>query len=414
MALIGSFTGERTLAVRRARVLCVVSLCMALVCLFFLIYDSAFGEQGVYRYRITTFALFVVFTLIVYLGPRRFGAGATLFLATIYALSIGIALQTGRGIGIHFFLLALGPMMPIFFGTRRPISIAIVTVAGVATFLAIEFIAPTDIVLYQPWLPQLRNPLIESLDLDYGDSIFMLVTIAFQIVLTVGAFAAFRTSENAEAALEREYARSEMLLQSLLPRPIAARLKEHPDDVIADEFDLVSVLFADVVNFTPRASGKRPQDVVRFLDRIFGEFDQLAEKHGLEKIKTIGDAYMVAGGMPVRGGDHTSAMANMALDMIEAASRITHEFGEDVSVRIGLHAGPAVAGVIGRRKPFYDVWGDTINIASRLESSGIPGRIQITPEVKAIIGPQFITEERGVIEIKGKGSMQLFFLNGHR
>jgi adenylate cyclase len=116
--------------------------------------------------------------------------------------------------------------------------------------------------------------------------------------------------------------------------------------------------------------------------------------------------------MPVSGGDHTSAVANMALEMIQVSQRLTSEFGEDVSVRIGFHAGPAIAGVIGRRKPFYDVWGDTINVAARMESSGLPGRIQITPEVKEILGKRYCFEERGLVEIKGKGLMPLFFLNG--
>lgn len=170
------------------------------------------------------------------------------------------------------------------------------------------------------------------------------------------------------------------------------------------------MLFADVVGFTPRAATRRPDATVRFLERVFSEFDALAEKHGLEKIKTIGDSYMVAGGLPVSGGNHTYAVADMALDMIKAAEKLTEEFGEDVSIRIGFHAGPAIAGVIGRRKPFYDVWGDTINVAARME--WLPGRIQITSEVKNLLGERYNFEERGIVNVKGKGPMPLFFLNG--
>ncbi len=385
---------------------------MAGIGFFFFAYDAAFGEAGVQRFRLASAGICLSFLVVVYLSSRRFVAAAVLFLGTVYVLAVGLTLQTGRISGTHFFLLAIGPLLPAFFGTRRPLAIATVTAFCTATFLAIEFTLPSYIVLYQPWLPQIRNPFTESLDLEYVDTIFILIVLAIQLVLTLTPFAAFRVAEVAEARLEREYARSEMLLQSLLPRPIAARLKDEPDQVIADEFDLVTVLFADVVGFTPRASSQTPDKVVHFLDRIFGEFDVLAEKHGLEKIKTIGDAYMVAGGMPVRGGDHTSAVAEMALEMIAVSERLTTEFGEPVSVRIGFHAGPAVAGVIGRRKPFYDVWGDTINVAARMESTGTPGRIQITPEVRTILGDRFVTEDRGTVEVKGKGPMMLYYLTG--
>ena len=393
-------------------VLTIVAFSTSIISAFFFIYELIFNAEVILRFRVSEMVLAAVFMTIAIIGRRHYNLASALFVITFLYLSVGLALQTGRNTGLHYFLLGIGPTMPVLYGTRRPLVIAAICGVSTFAFLVIEFTVPMYVALNRPWLPQMRIPFVEPLDLDYQDSIFVLVVAALQLILTLTSFVAFRISENAEAALEREYARSEMLLQNLLPRPIAARLKNQSKDVIADEFDLVTVLFADIVNFTPRTAARKPDDTVRFLERIFREFDLLVEKHGLKKIKTIGDAYMVAGGMPERGGDHTSKVADMALDMIEVAERLTNEFAEDVSVRIGFHAGPAIAGVIGRRKPFYDVWGDTINVAARMESSGLPGRIQITPEVKEILGQRYRFEERGVVDVKGKGPMSLYFLNG--
>jgi adenylate cyclase len=370
-------------------VLAIISAGMSLVALFFLLYDSTFNPYVVPRFLAWDLSLAVSFAIMAVLAKRHYALASGLFLFTFFVLATAFPIQIGRFAGVHYFLLAIGPVMPVLYGTRRLWVIAAVSVACLVTFLAVEFTVPMYVVPERPLLPQLRIPFKESLDLDYNDSIFMLVMAALQAVLSLATFASFRATENAEAALEREYARSEMLLQSLLPRPIAARLKDQPDQVIADEFDLVTVLFADVVGFTPRAASRRPDATVRFLERVFSEFDALAEKHGLEKIKTIGDSYMVAGGLTLAGGNHTFAVADMALDMIKTAERLTEEFGEEVSIRIGFHAGPAIAGVIGRKKPFYDVWGDTINVAARMESSSLPGRIQITSEVKNLLGTRY-------------------------
>ncbi|MFB9982307.1 adenylate/guanylate cyclase domain-containing protein [Mesorhizobium kowhaii] len=339
-------------------------------------------------------------------------AAAYLLLALMFAIVVLLALLSGRDSGAHFFLISAGPVLPLLLGTRRPILVAALTFVAISTFLVLEFTLPTLVFPGRPWLPQIRNPFSESLDIGFDDSVFILSMFALEAILACTTFVAFRLAESAEASLQREYARSELLLQNLLPNPIATRLRERPDSVIADKFDSVTVLFADVVGFTSSAARKRPEELVAFLERIFGEFDLLAEKHGLEKIKTIGDAYMVAGGMPIPAEGHTNSVANMALDMIKVAGRLTVEFGEEVAVRIGFHSGPAVAGVIGRRKPFYDVWGDTINVAARMESSGVPGRIQITPEVKRVLGASYTFEERGTVNVKGKGQMPLFFLTG--
>jgi adenylate cyclase len=206
---------------------------------------------------------------------------------------------------------------------------------------------------------------------------------------------------------------SEALLLNILPAPIAERLKTSPD-VIADSFEAVSVLFADIVGFTSLSAKIAPEELVRILDGIFTEFDRLADERGLEKIKTIGDAYMVAAGLPMPCADHASRSAHMALDMIAALERFNERTGTDLHVRIGIHSGPVVAGVIGRRKFIYDLWGDTVNTASRMESHGVAGRVQLTDATRAELGEDLQVEARGVIEVKGKGPLRTWFLLGRR
>lgn len=218
--------------------------------------------------------------------------------------------------------------------------------------------------------------------------------------------------ERARAALELERERSERLLLNVLPSAIARRLKEK-DDVIAEHYDDVSVLFADLADFTEHAMVLPAVELVALLDRIFTAFDEVADAYGVEKIKTIGDAYMVAGGLPEPRPDHLQAIALTALAMREELERVAHETGHSwLAVRIGIDSGPAVAGVIGRRKFIYDLWGDTVNTASRMESHGLTGEIQVTERVAAALREQFVIRPRGTVAVKGKGLMQTFLLTG--
>ena len=204
------------------------------------------------------------------------------------------------------------------------------------------------------------------------------------------------------AAREAEQQRSEQLLLSILPAPIATRLKHAPGP-IADAYDEVTVLFADIVGFTPLSDDRAPEEVVALLDRIFTAFDELAERHGVERIKTVGDAYMVAGGLPVARPDHAVAVAELALAMREATP---------LAVRIGIDSGPVVAGVIGRRKFIYDLWGDTVNTASRMESHGLPGEIQLSERAAGLLAGRYDLTRRGEIDVKGKGPMTTYLLVG--
>jgi adenylate cyclase len=222
-----------------------------------------------------------------------------------------------------------------------------------------------------------------------------------------------RARERARAELEVERAKSERLLLNVLPVSVASRLKES-DEVIADGFPTATVLFADLVGFTPLAQELAPADAVVLLDRVFAGWDGLADRHGVEKIKTIGDAYMVAGGIPTPREDHAAAIADMALEMGAEVERCAAESGVALEVRIGMDTGPVVAGVIGRAKFSYDLWGDTVNTASRMESHGVPGEIQVTDRVYDRLRDRYDLRQRGTIEVKGKGPMTTYLLLGRR
>ena len=214
-------------------------------------------------------------------------------------------------------------------------------------------------------------------------------------------------------AREREQARSEALLLNVLPASVAERLKNE-EGVIADAHDDVTVLFADIVGFTQLAERLTPPEVVALLDRMFARWDELALRHGVEKIKTIGDAYMAAAGIPLRRDDHAEAIAEMALAMAPEAQRCAAQAGVSLEVRIGIDSGPVVAGVIGRAKFIYDLWGDTVNTASRMESHAPVGTIQVTERVHERLRGSFEFRPRGVIDVKGKRPMEAFLLVGPR
>jgi len=211
--------------------------------------------------------------------------------------------------------------------------------------------------------------------------------------------------------LQAEKSKSDALLLNILPASIVERMRRGEVE-IADRFPEATILFSDLVGFTHLAGRSSPGQIIEILNNLFSSFDDLAKRLRLEKIKTIGDAYMVAGGLPEQQPDHAVAVAEMALGMIEAVRRIGTQFGETLEARIGIHSGDVVAGIIGQHRFIYDVWGDTVNTASRLESSGLPNRIQISEATYQRIRERFHCEPRGPVEMKGKGTMQTYFLQG--
>jgi adenylate cyclase len=232
-----------------------------------------------------------------------------------------------------------------------------------------------------------------------------IVVVSFVAMLLLVTFA--RGRETAQA-------RVEALLLNVLPADVAQRLQSDPNS-IADHFDDASILFADVVDFTPLSNRLDAREVVGLLDRLFTSFDELVDRYEVEKIKTIGDCYMAAAGVPRQRPDHAHALAALALEMRECAkSCLPDGTGHDLRLRIGISSGPVVAGVIGRRRFLYDLWGDTVNMASRMESHGTPDTIQITRTTFELLRDEFVIEPIGLVDVKGKGAVETWRLVGQR
>ncbi len=268
-----------------------------------------------------------------------------------------------------------------------------------AAFVATIGIALVLSELVRPEGADLPSAFVRTFD------VLNIVAVSSVAMLLLVTFARGR-----DAAQERV----EALLLNILPDEVAQRLQTDPS-TIADHFDEASVLFADVVDFTPLSSRLDAREVVGLLDRLFGSFDDLVDRYEVEKIKTIGDCYMVAAGVPRHRSDHAQALARLALEMrVCAASCLTDSSGHDLRLRIGISSGPVVAGVIGRRRFLYDLWGDTVNMASRMESHGAPDSIHITGSTQDLLGDEFITEPRGLVDVKGKGPVETWLLLGSR
>jgi class 3 adenylate cyclase len=241
----------------------------------------------------------------------------------------------------------------------------------------------------------------------------LVILVSTCVTLALIAFLFDADTREAEHKLAEEHDRSERLLLNILPRTISERLKGG-QQAIADGFANVSVLFADIVGFTVLSARLPPQELVRVLNEVFSRFDELAEKHRLEKIKTIGDAYMVAAGLPEPRPDHAEAVARMAIEMRQALADLNRKNDYGLEVRIGINSGPVVAGVIGKKKFIYDLWGDTVNTASRMESHGVKDGIHVTEATADLLRERFVLQPRGRIEVKGKGEMETFLVVGEK
>jgi class 3 adenylate cyclase len=248
-----------------------------------------------------------------------------------------------------------------------------------------------------------------TIEVEAGDRLFALRVVSLDEFASINVYG---TDITAAREVERANAENERLLLNILPQSIADRLRSG-EAVIADRFDEMAVLFADVVAFTPFSSTLTPEEVVVVLNGVFSLFDQLAEQRGLEKIKTIGDAYLVVGGLD-GAADGPERVAWMGLEMIDALDLYRTDSGRKLEIRVGMHVGPVIGGVIGLKKFIYDVWGDTVNTASRMESHGVPGRVHVTEAAYLRLRDTFDFEPRGSVEVKGKGSMATYLVVGPR
>jgi guanylate cyclase len=313
-----------------------------------------------------------------------------LLLPTISMIWLGGVLPAG-GVGLWAILAPLGALV------FRGVASGVRWYAAFLVLFIVTGVAGTVLDIPSP-VPEWFSTLMLLLNVAVGGT----------IVFTLLALFA-KQRHDALAALRVEQDKAETLLLNILPRSIAEKLKSDTQ-TIADSFTSASILFADVVDFTPLAQRLPAADVVGILDRLFSHFDALAERHGLEKIKTIGDCYMVAAGVPTPRADHADAIARMAIDMREAMRDVDAVGDLGLELRIGINSGPVVAGVIGRKRFLYDLWGDAVNTASRMESHGSPGQIQITRATYELVRDRFECEPRGTLEVKGKGAMETWYL----
>ncbi len=322
-----------------------------------------------------------------------------MFVAIAYLATFVVCWVVGTGSGIQFYFLAAASISVLILGVDRIKLAAVVAGIGAALTIILEFQVPVDNLDQPDWLRNLSFVLV-------------VISACFMVVATI--WYALREIAHTEAAMEAEYERSEALLANILPAAVADRLKNPVVDVIADSYPDASVLFADIADFTRRASQTDPGQLVEFLNDLYTGLDRLVDRHGLEKIKTSGDSYMVVSGVPDPRPDHLHALARLALDIADTIAELRDPLGRPVSLRIGLATGPVVAGVVGNRRFFYDVWGDAVNLASRMESTGVQDRIQVPQDVRDRLSGEFVFEERGDVKVKGKGIMHTWFLVGAR
>jgi guanylate cyclase len=339
-------------------------------------------------------------SLVVFAKTRRFMPFLTvqlldiMLMTTLGQMVSGGFLPSG-GVGLWGILAPLGAL--VFLEVRQAIAWFI---GFVAAFVVLG-------VLGEVFFPDVDVPAWVTATM-LALNVIGTATIAFTVL------ASFASQRNAAlAALRVEQERSEALIRNVLPEAIAERLKDATGS-IADHIETATILFADVVDFTPLASHLSPAEVVGALDHLLSHYDTLVERHGLEKIKTIGDCYMAAAGVPDPCADHASRTARLALDMREAVTNETIAGHGGIELRIGINSGPVTAGVIGTKRFLYDLWGDAVNTASRMESNGTPGEIQITRATYDLLKDAFVCTRRGTIPVKGKGEMETWYLVGAR
>jgi adenylate cyclase len=390
-----SLLSER--AARNRRVLNVTAMISASISAFFGIQGLFIGQDWwVTAINLGSAAAFVMI-------PRLCGMGElvapVVFFGISYFTITVLCVYLGTGSGLQFYFVVAAAIVLVVLGPDHIVLASVFAAIGAATVVLLEFFVPNDTGTQPPWAFKVS---------------FTLTVITAWILVVATIWFALREIRRAREAMEAEYERSEQLLTNILPATIAERLKDPSRNIIADKYDDASILFADIADYTKRASDTTPSDLVRFLDRLYTDLDLLVDKHGLEKVKTSGDSYMVVSGVPEPRPDHIEALACLALDMAEAVADLKDPNGRAVPLRIGLASGPVVAGVVGARKFFYDVWGDAVNVASRMETTDVAGRIQVPQDVYERLNHAFVFEERGGVDIKGKGVMHTWYLVARR
>ncbi len=385
-------------AARRGRILTITAWLAVLVLASFLLVQIVTGS---WTWQVSSINVIsaMVFAMVPWL--QRFGelVAPLTFLGAAYVSVFASVWDVGTGSGGQFFFLVGACLVVLLLGIEHIVLASALAAVAAGLIIAVEFLVPRDTGLQPAWATSTG---------------FVVTAVSSVVMVVVTVWFALRDTARAEAVMEAQYDRSETLLANMLPASIAERLKEPDHSVIADKYDDASVLFADIVGFTERASSTPPAELVSFLDRLYGSFDALVDKRGLEKIKVSGDSYMVVSGVPRPRPDHAQALADFALDMVNVAAALKDPHGQPVLLRVGMACGPVVAGVVGSRRFFYDVWGDAVNVASRMESTDSVGRIQVPEAIHDRLKNEFVLQERGSIDVKGKGSMRTWYLIGRK
>jgi adenylate cyclase len=379
------------------RRLTIVNAMAFLIAVFSVIYACVFAyyDAHLYRHLIVVNLLLMVIALLVPLAHRINDIAAAVLLAAVeYTALFFFVRAFGHESGIQINYIIAAAVAFAIYGLSHFRLVAVVIVIGLMLHLAAWFLFPQARALFDAEPSLLANLYISSA-----------VTTFCIIALIVGY--AFTVADQARAE-------ADALLTNILPEAIAERLKERPGERVADSVADASVLFSDLVGFTGLAQQLGAARTVDLLDQVVTEFDRLAAAHGVEKIKTIGDGYMAVAGVSRPLADHLPRLARMALLLPDVVERISVAHGVDLKIRVGIAGGPVMAGVIGADKFSYDVWGETVNLASRLESHGLPGKIQVSGAVREALGDSFVFEPRGPIEVKGIGRLETWFLKEER
>ena len=375
---------------RRLKILNLIAYLIAVTTLIYAIQQALVDFKDYAPVVFINLALVVVACLVPFAHRISDIAGGLLIVVAEYVALMSFAAFFGRegGTPLQYIIAAAAPF--VVFGLQRIWLVVGVVVLGLVLHLVAWFAFPhgRPFVTHEVLVPNYIQGAVTTFGL-----IAASIYYAFSLV-------------------ERAKAETDALLRNILPDSIVERLKASPGEPIADSFAEASVLFADLSGFVPLARRLGPQQVVALLNRIVMGFDALAQRHGVEKIKTIGDAYMAVAGLPDPAPDHARRIATLAFDMLAHVERVSGETGYPLSIRIGMATGPVMAGVIGTDKFSYDVWGDTVNMASRLESLGAPGRIHICPGCRQVLDGTYGFESRGLIEIKGLGPVETWYLAG--
>ena len=337
--------------------------------------------------------------LVFYRATHRFAISRTAILLAWLVLPLLMQISLGGFNSASAVVLwsVAAPIGSLFVAPRE-------SVAWTGGFIAVLIVA----WMAEPGLEPVTRITTEATRVFF---VLNLADVGLAVVLIIRDF--LRRLELANRNLEQEKARSESLLLNVLPASIAERLKAG-EQTIADRLDEVTIVFSDLVGFTPLAQDRSADEIVDLLGDLVAQFDRLVEKHQMEKIRTAGDEYMAVAGAPESSRDHVRKAADLALDMLEVMGEYSDFFGNSLEVRVGIDCGPVIAGVIGLKKFTYDVWGDTVNTASRMESHGVPGKIHVTERVRDRLQESYRFEERGLIDVKGKGQMQTYFLVGRQ